>query len=198
MKNLRYFIYLYIEDDKLQSLLDLAIFILNPLEKWPAHITVAGPYENRRTIPTDLELGKKVTAFGAGQFRSDTQNTVYLSVIADLEKHWDKPDYGYTPHLTLYDGDDSILASRFYERLFETRVYITFHVSRLHVIEAIRGQASLALFSNLKTEWMPDLKGKDLLYFKSMPREERIERAIFLLRKSKAQSLHSAPLINNK
>jgi len=96
------------------------------------HITVRGPY--LKSI-TDEEIGraKKIIKHdvfliaGVGRF-DNFKHTVYLKVRSDnLEKIWDKPDfpkskYGFNPHITMYDGEDSRLADEIYSFLEKERL----------------------------------------------------------------------------
>lgn len=185
----RYFVFLYPENRQIQELLDLAIYVLNPAEKWQAHITLAGPYNTARTLPRRLEFVRKVSLLGAGQFRSEYQNTVFLSVGAqDLRDFWHKPDYPFNPHLTVYNGDDSVLADRLYETLFEARMYFKFFVSRVHIVKAIKGQETLDLVSSLNLGALPELKNLTIQDIRQFSADQRILYAAEALKRAKYES----------
>lgn len=140
---MRYFLFMTIEDPALANFLNLAIFALNPEEKWEAHVTLAGPFSSTRNLPKKRAYVKKVSVLGAGNFFEHGQNTVFLRIgAADLVEVWSKPDYPYNPHLTLYDGPNAKLASMLYQELSCSRVFLKFFVSKLVVASSIKGQSS--------------------------------------------------------
>ena len=92
--------------------------LCDPAENKTAHITVRGPYSealpksqqealSMKVAGATLEIGPPRTFFNADQ------NTVYLKCDCEvLSSVWDKPDYDYQPHLTIYDGEDRGHAER--------------------------------------------------------------------------------------
>jgi hypothetical protein len=182
----RHFAFLYPDDPHVQELLDIAIFVLNPLEKLSAHVTVAGPFGDVKELPREVEFCRKVCVFGAGEFRSSQQNTIHLRVDArDLEEIWDKPDVPYNPHMTIYDGDDKELADRLYEALFQLRLYFCFFVSRVTHVSLVKGQGSLDLMARANFSLVPELRKKTLADIKAFSREERILVAVEALKRAK-------------
>lgn len=140
----KFFAFLYVEDEETGNLLNTAIAVLNPRAKWPAHVTVSGPFSSRRQLPRKLSYYRTMDVCGVGQFRSDEQNTVYLRVgTFDLRHISRKPDFGYNPHLTLYDGDDHVLGDRLFYRLKTCIPYMRLHVSRLHLVETGSAQREM-------------------------------------------------------
>lgn len=147
---MRYFVFLTLEDKILQNFLNIAIYALNPFEKWDAHITLAGPFSSSKNLPKDLEFNQKISILGAGQFRSNRQNTVHLKVGAtDLKSVWNKPDYPYNPHLTIYDGDDHELGDDLYIEINKIRPFMKFYVSKLTVVSSIKGQGKFTFLPDL-------------------------------------------------
>lgn len=146
----RYFLFLYVEEKDLDSLLNLAIYCLNPSEKWPAHVTLAGPFKSRKPIPNDVNYVRQMSVLGMGQFRSETQNTVFLNVgTYDLRSVWNKPDYDFKPHLTLYDGKDHSLGDRLFESLKLIKPFFSFNVTRLQEVRSTARQSSFELRSKV-------------------------------------------------
>lgn len=186
----RYFVFLYPDDSHMQELLDLAIFVLNPSEKLQAHVTLAGPYTDRRRLPRNTLFSKKVSLFGVGQFRSEHQNTVFLHIGAkDLRDFWDKPDYPrFNPHLTLYDGSNSELSNRLYEILFEIRMYLHFFVSNLSIVSTQRGQGSWDLLSKVNLDIYPKFKGISIQNIIEFSIDERIFHGTEILKRAKYYS----------
>ena len=187
--DIRYFVFLYPEDSVVRELLDLAIFLLNPLEKWRAHVTLAGPFASRRSLPRSTEFRRKVSLIGVGQFRSEHQNTIFLSVGAkDLEDFWNKPDYPFTPHLTIYDGPNSSVADALFEVLKEARMYFKFFVHEVQIVKTVRGQGGMDLLTHLKPGALPSLKGKTTDELRKLSDAERMFFAVECLKRAKSES----------
>lgn len=75
-----------------------------------AHITLRGPYKNKKDINQSI-IGKdvgKIVLRRPGTFFSGHQNTVFLGVeISGVSDFWYKPDFPEgVPHLSIYDGSD--------------------------------------------------------------------------------------------
>ena len=185
----RYFIFLYPEDRAIQELLDLAVFLMNPDEKWRAHVTLAGPFGSARHLPRKTEFRRKVSIAGVGQFRSESQNTIFLTIGArDLEDFWNKPDYPFNPHLTIYDGPDSATADTLYVVLKEARMFFKFFVSKVHVVKSIRGQGSMELISHVVPGALPQLRNKTPNELRKLSGGERLLLTVECLKRAKAQS----------
>lgn len=162
---------------------------MNPKEKLRAHVTLAGPYPSTRSLPRETSYVRKISLLGVGQFRSDWQNTVFIHVGAsDLQTFWDKPDFPYNPHLTLYDGTDGIFATRLYEKLYETRLYLKFHVSRVFIVESIKGQGSMELLQSLDFGIAPELRGLSIDDIRALTVDERLILGTELLLRAKYES----------
>ena len=190
----RHFAFLYPDDEGLQDLLDLAIFILNPKEKLSAHITVAGPFNDPRRLPDETAFFTKICSMGVDRFTSSHQNTIFIRIDADdLRQIWNKPDFPYNPHLTLYDGDDWELADRLYENLHEQRMFFCFYVSRVTHVALVKGQGSWDLLSRAKLSLLPDLKGKTAEDVKRFSIHERLYYAGEALRRAKYRALRRVP-----
>jgi hypothetical protein len=190
----RHFAFLYPDDHGLQELLDLAIFVLNPAEKLSAHITVAGPFSDPKSLSPDTDFFNKICVFGVDRFRSSHQNTILLKVDADdLKQIWDKPDFPFNPHLTIYDGDDWELADRLYEALFQLRLFFCFYVSRVTHVSLVKGQGSWNLLSSVNLSLVPELKGRSAADIKELGCEERILLAVEALKRAKYRAHRLVP-----
>lgn len=109
-----YFVAVRFSDEKIARLFDFARLILQPEFARPSHITLRGPYKNKKNITPKI-IGRdvgKITITRPGHFFNDGQNTVYLGVeILGVSDYWYKPDFpGGRPHLSIYDGRDRKLA----------------------------------------------------------------------------------------
>ena len=140
-----------ITDNALSSCLDAVRLLSNPTEKHTAHITVSGPHKRRKNTEELEKLnsvirGKSLTVSGVGQFFSETQNTVFLKCTSpSLRLIWNKSDYEFNPHITIYDGGDRLYAEALLEFLEDHRLSFSFCAEQLFVIRSAKGQKSMGL-----------------------------------------------------
>jgi hypothetical protein len=149
----RYFSFLIMKDAYASKCINAAIFLANPNQKWPAHITVGGPFGRK---PNTKEYSEKISVLGVGNFFSDNQNTVFLKIGAENLRHiWEKTDYGFNPHLTIYDGDDHHFARDLYHRLNNRKIYFYFETVTYSVVESRAGQGNLfSIDSNVDAKFL--------------------------------------------
>jgi len=112
-KTKRVFYVLYLPNQQIASWIDTVRLVLNPAEKWPAHITVRGPYK-RRLAARGLERlnqqlkGNVISIYDVGRFRNVDSHVIYLACRGTkLETVWNKKDFGFNPHITLFKGSES-------------------------------------------------------------------------------------------
>lgn len=184
MKSLRYFVFLYVEDPVLSNMLNTAILALNPSDRWPAHITLAGPYETRRSVPRNLEFSHRVSVIGVNQFRTDTQNTVHFRVGAHgMKDVWRKPDYPYNPHMTIYDGPNHSLGDELFHQLQQLRPIFKFEVTKLNIV-ASGAQRDFNLLAHVDTSFSPILHDMGLEDLRNLTDDDRIFVAIEAIRRA--------------
>jgi hypothetical protein len=175
----RFFYAIFIGDPFLQRSLDVLRLLANPDEKWPAHITVRGPYSEELEIdPKILAVeGKTVRITGVGDFFDSSQNTVYLKCQSRvLRQVWDKPHFGYCPHITLYDGSSRPFARHLKDVLSGCPLQISFPATGLTRLVSRKGErknllldgvesmgVSWLLHEHYTTEDLPTLDGKTRL-----------------------------------
>lgn len=144
----RVFYVIYIGDERIQSLLDAMRFLGNTEEKTPAHITVRGPYTQRQNIRklNRKVAGTKIVAEGIGTFFNSRQNTVFIKCHADsLRRVWQKSDFGFNPHITLYDGPSREFAEALVDRLNRVEIQFSFLVDKLLPLTSYKGQFAIWL-----------------------------------------------------
>lgn len=188
----RYFIFLYVEDKILAKMLDLAIYLLNPEEKWHAHVTVAGPYADKKSVPRNLDFEKIVSVLGVGRFTNPSQSTVFLKVgFSDIDEVWDKPDFkkqAKMPHLTIYDGDDLSFSCQIYEKMHKERLFFRFNVNGLEIVNSIKHQKSFGLIPSIDTKFLPETVAISPKEIASLKQEERLDIAMAIMKKAKSYS----------
>lgn len=190
----KFFTFMFIEDSWLSRLFDLAIYALNPRERWPAHVTLAGPFSSKRDLPRHLSFHQQISTLGAGQFRSDAQNTVFLHVGSlDMEARTNKPDYGRSiSHLSLYNGLDHDLGDLFFENLQQVRAYMTFYATGLHVVESNK-QLGFGLRSRIDLTAISETRDYHIDDFEHMSNDDRVKIAIAAIREA-VSSRYDRPL----
>lgn len=179
----KYFVFLFVEDARLRQYLDLAIYALNPREKWPAHVTVAGPFARKIEAPRALEFEQEVSILGRGRFENGVHHTVYLHVGSPaLAAHIQKPDYkNAIPHLSLYNGRDAIIAEELYSALGEYRPFGVFRTRRLAVVES-KQQFSFDFPMHIQLGLLDSTRDMSLEQMKHLDTHSRVRIAIESLR----------------
>lgn len=146
------FIFLEIAHREVSALLWHIQWIMAGVEpRHPVHLTVRGPYR-RAIAPRVLEkfretLRNDTLRIGdVGRFTNPDQEVVFLHVHSpNLRKIWWKPsypikDYGYTPHISLYRGNDSSFADLVAGFLEQEQLQLTCNEHRLtvHLSDGLR------------------------------------------------------------
>lgn len=154
-----FFYVLYIPGEELGGCIDAIRFLANPSVKHRAHITVRGPYE--RPTPVDKLnqslAGNVVTVTDVGRFVGDRQQTVFLDCDGTrLRAVWWKRDFGYHPHITLYDGADMQLAEAIAAAAARFRYQLRFVSDRLELLESRPGRPATGMAAYFDG-WLSDL-----------------------------------------
>ena len=150
----RTFYVLYVPDGLIANCIDAIRVLANPTEKHRAHITVRGPYQRAisslDTINRGIE-GSRIDIYGSGNFFESDQNTVYLACQSpQLEAAWYKRDYGFNPHITLYDGSSHEFARKLWD-VVSSRTYETSFIAGplKALISSQKHQGGMALQADL-------------------------------------------------
>lgn len=187
---MRYFVFLRILEFDIQNLLNIAIYSLNKYDKWGAHVTLAGPYGSKANLPKDRVFSRKVSIIGVSNFFLEGQNTVFLRVGApDLKEVWDKPDYPFNPHLTIYDGPDLEIAKELYSALEMIRPFLIFHTSRLEVVTSPKGEPLLPFVPTVNIDPSYSLPIRRIEEAWEMSVKERIGLATAAIKRAKDWNL---------
>jgi hypothetical protein len=144
MSQVRYFNTAYVGDRDIGPWLDALIYLANPSEKEPAHITVQGPYniesEARDALPRGL-TGAWVHVLALRDFFADGQNTVYLHCDSPaIAKHWFKPSGFTTQHLTVYDGPSRAFAAELKRVCGRIDWSFPLQIGRVATIRSVKGE----------------------------------------------------------
>lgn len=186
----RYFRFLSPADEHVERLINTAIFILNPKEKWRAHVTLAGPFPNRRAIPEkNAMFGGMVSVMGVGTFFNERQCTVFLKTdgpgVKDL---WNKPDFEYNPHMTIYDGKNYALAKELANLLGSERLFFHFPQTIVYFVNATSGQGRLDLLSGSFSTGVKEIDKMDHADVERLYDSQRIQFAVKILKRVKLYS----------
>jgi 2'-5' RNA ligase len=177
----RVFYVIYPDDYHRQQILDAIRYLADPTEKTRAHVTLRGPYPQKRSVSTASQVvkGSDVEVTGVDAFLGPYQNTVFFCVSAPgLEKVWHKPDYPtYRPHLTIYDGKSRTFAEHLRFKLQQIEPRFRFKASPLSPLITTKGQGSLELRAAYDQGLVKRLTGRSITtdQVPYLPPEERIE-----------------------
>jgi 2'-5' RNA ligase len=125
----KHFLFLELRDREICTLLHKLRFCFNEKpSKSNIHITVRGPYKNAlkaNDIKKYQQMMERDTirVSGVGRFDHPESSVIFLRVESQhFENIWWKPDfpkqtYGFNPHISLYSGNDKVLADRVFNFL---------------------------------------------------------------------------------
>lgn len=189
----KFFLFLYLQEPLLRDYLNLAIYLLNPRERWPAHVTIAGPFSRTSDIPRSLRFVEQLSILGRGRFENGSRQTIYLRVGSrDIASHIEKPDYpNAIPHLTLYTGDDKELADLLYNELGKIRLFGVFYSTHFQVVESGQ-QYNLDFKLQVRPELLPSTEAKSLDQLRLLDKSARVKMAVEAVQIGFASSLDSA------
>lgn len=188
-----YVVYPYSENIRL--LVNAIRVIAEENQRTQVHITVRGPYSKRLSQTKEQEYssiiqGEEIHVKGVSNFFSSNQNTVFFDCEENqnLRKIWKKTTYkDYNPHITLYDGKDSVFAHKLYEILKQDFKAFSFKINEISWLEP-KNKEKLALF-HLKNivdfENLSILLGHELKLTKigDLPNTERLRYISVLSKK---------------
>jgi hypothetical protein len=164
--------------------------MLTPEEKWPAHVTVAGPVTDKRRIAGDLDFRSRISTLGVGKFVNNKKITIYIRVDAVNLRHiWHKPDFPYNPHITIYDGDDVSIANSIYNGLRDLKFYSSFLVDRAHWISTEPGQSDMNLRANIDPVLLANFGNMTTDNVREFPIEDRVRHSLAALELAKRSAL---------
>jgi len=161
----RVFYVVYFRDQRLQAAFDAMRLIANPHEKSRAHITVRGPYRQRYDVRgLDRKIrDAEIAADGTGSFFGGDQNTVFIECRSkELREVWSKKDFGFHPHITIYDGSSREFAVLLYSRLVRLAIRFHFGVGGLLPLPSVKGQYSMDLRQAFDGAFVADITGVPL------------------------------------
>ncbi len=145
---MRVFYVLYINEPQLSDCVEAIRLLANPAEKSAAHITVRGPYQRKFPLNhlSDRISGKSILVYRVGNFFREGQNTIFLSCVSpDLPSVWKKSDFGFNPHITIYDGNSESFARKLYSIMRRHKYSFKFTAGRLQPLISARRQNAFHL-----------------------------------------------------
>lgn len=177
---MKLFYVIFVKDEILGSYLNAIRYLSNPNEKHNAHITVRGPYKVQIDVSRYNKIinNEIISIKEVGTFFEGEQNTVFLRCESEkLEEVWQKPDYGYNPHITLYDGKSKNFARDLVKILNSHLINFSFKADKLSLLQSIKGQSDyrLSLEANLKYIGAIIEKSLSHTLVEKMTEEQRLE-----------------------
>lgn len=193
---MRVFYVIYIREEPLKSYINAVRLLCNPAEKNSAHLTVRGPYKRRYSKDELAALNKQIRdepvhIYGCGHFFGPTQNTVFLDCDSPrLREVWHKPDYGYRPHITLYDGSSRKIADALLRMVSDHSFNLCFRAEGLSQLTVRSGQTNLILRCDTNPAIVAHALGRplDFTLLDSMQEAERLTWAGRVIEKLSALS----------
>jgi hypothetical protein len=179
--NRRVFYVFYSKDTQDQSVLDAICFLADPSEKNRAHVTVRGPYRQKRGVPAISRAvdGSEIAVTGVDAFLEPGQNTVFFALSAPaLDLVWHKPDFPESqPHLTIYDGKSREFAVKLRSRLQQVNPRFRFQATPLAPLVTKKGQGSFELRAAFDEGLVRRVTGAHVTAdaVSDLPAEERID-----------------------
>ena len=176
----RIFYVVYFTSQRLQKILDAVRFIANPSEKTSAHITLRGPYSRTGNM---ANLSKKIAgseaiASSIDSFIEEGQSTVFLKCDSKkFREVWNKDDFGFNPHITIYDGKSRKFAILLLERLAKIKIQFRFRVSELKPLISHKGQQAIFLRQAFDEHFVEKILGRQMTIsqVEKMSFEQRID-----------------------
>jgi hypothetical protein len=178
---MRVFYVVYVTDYALRKCIDAIRLLADPSVRWPAHITVRGPYpqpHNLGSIGATIR-GVLIRMRAIGRFYAETQHTAYLACESpELRMIWDKPHYDYNPHITIYDGSSRTFSLALWEIMEASPVDRSFIADGLNQLVSGNGRGELCprcvfdcdliegiIGANLQPSVLPSLDEADRLTY---------------------------------
>ena len=128
------FYVIYLHDGASLDCIEAIRLLCDPSQKKASHLTVRGPFPNKiRLVDANKKLaGNKLLLNGVNRFFSESQNTVFFTCSATkIKRVWNKPDYPFNPHITIYDGDSRTFASEVFDLVSKHSYLLGFHADKL-------------------------------------------------------------------
>lgn len=161
------FYVIYLKDGIAVDCIEAIRLLSNPLERKAAHLTVRGPFPNKiRLEDANKKLaGNKILLDGVDRFTSPTQNTVFLTCKATkIKKIWNKPEYPFNPHVTVYDGDSATFASELYDVLSRYTYRLGFQADKLTALITKSGTKSQYRLLQFDSDEIAEIVGEPINY----------------------------------
>lgn len=176
---------IYVNTGVIGTCLDAIRLLASPSAKRFSHLTVRGPYDSPMDEQAIADLNQKlepngIFIVGAGNFfdGGQNQNTVFFKCHGNSLKHvWDKKNYDFEPHVTVYDGPDRKFAESVYGIMSKYQYNVRCGADTLVAFEIGNGKNG-NLASQIKSHELPvelDLPESFAAAVAEMPTEQRLE-----------------------
>lgn len=175
----RFFYVVYVPEGDVRICLDAIRLIARPQARFPAHITIRGPYDHPiDTGPLSEHIRGKIVRVGdVGMFHSPLSVVFLHCSCPDFLAIWDKPEFGYTPHITLYEGESRTFASAVADLLDSAPIRFAFRASGLDALVSERAATTSPLRDRYDPAALARFLGSapDLLEIDTMEPPQRLE-----------------------
>lgn len=182
MKKNSIFYVLYPRDKEIQKILDAVKVLSDDSQRTSAHITVRGPYKrqlNAQYIKSFSEIisNEFLRVSKVDNFFSDNQNTVFFKCDESdkLKSIWKKLTYkDFSPHITLYDGEDKKFAINLFNTLKENFHPFDFQVKELSCLKSENTMPLLKLKTTFDFDIFKNLLGINIDDIDSLDKNDNL------------------------
>lgn len=176
----RFFYVVYVPKGEFLTALDALRLFADPQTRFPSHITIRGPYPEPIDVTSYSERihGSIVRVADLGKFFGDGQNTVFLHCSCpDFLSVWDKKDYGYNPHITLYEGGSRAFAEALRGVVERHSIRYSFRARGLEPLVSLKGDSRSPIRAQFDGAALADILGERLTLeeIDSMGATQRLE-----------------------
>lgn len=178
-KESKYFVFIYPENGDIKDYLNLAIFALSPSEKWPAHITVAGPFTKLPRARANPTFDATIFSLGVWNFFQAGLNTVYLKVgMPSIWNYWNKPSYigNPVPHISLYNESDADFAKKIFDTVAPMRLIFSVPARGIQIVKS-SAQRPTDLREQVNTGRLKITSGMSVDDLARLPANDRLDIA---------------------
>lgn len=161
----RVFYVIYLPERSIESHINAIKLLCEPNAKTVAHLTVRGPYLKQVSVDeiSSAVSGTNIQVTGVDCFFEPNQNTVFLRCDGDsLRSVWRKSDFGYNPHITLYDGGSRRFAEQLLDVLGNYNLSFSFKAPGLEPLVSVSGQTDASLVYSVDSAWLGEVVGRQV------------------------------------
>lgn len=168
MRTTKHFLYVvYIPEGETRTCLDAIRLIARPQLRFAAHVTIRGPYGQPLHADDVAALsekvrGKVVRVGDVGTFPPPNNVAFLHCSCPDFLSVWHKPDFGYNPHVTLYNGESWEFTEAVAEVIDRHPIRFSFRAAGLDLIVSDKASTVYAAREQYDPQALSEILGESL------------------------------------